>query len=754
MNRRKNFSLITLGITTISAQVLFSRELFVVFYGNELSFGLILGIWLLATAIGSLLFGKFTDRIKNKVRFFGVGQLFMAILLPADLLLIRLSREIGSIPVGEIVGISHIFFISMLILFPFCLLSGFLFVLGCKMLEQDVEKQSLALGYTYILEAIGSSIGGVLFGYLLIEWLKPFQIILTLSWLNLFSLTYLRFGSTQKKFIRFLRIIFGLAILFTFIAKPLERWSINQFWKPFDLLEFENTKYGNIVAIEQNEQTMIYENGLFVASEEDIAAAEEIAHFPLLHHPNPKNVLLIGGGTGGAIAEILKYSSVEKLIYAELDPQLIQISKTYIDINSVDDSRLNIHFVDGRRYLLQTDSKFHAIIVNLPDPLTAQINRFYTVEFFSIAKSQLTDDGILCFNSSSAENFISDEMRNYLASLYYSAKEVFPEILIISGDTSYFIAKTNSYSASSSATKPEKVSYEKLLARLDERDIDTQFVNEYYLPYRLSPERLGKFQEQLEQAKNVRLNRDLSPISYYYDIIIWSSVVKSIWEDILKSLIWLDLKSIVIIFVLISLCAFVFGKIRKISKNIRVMIPIAFSIFTTGFAEISFQIIVILAFQIFFGYVYFKLGLIYTAFMVGLALGSYFSTKKLSKLEKDTRIYKIVQFLICLYPIILIGVFHILKDQTSVFLEYSFPLFSFIPGFMGGIQFPLGSKIVLEKTKNLSGTASILYSADLLGAFIGALLISLIFIPLVGIYNTCIAVTVLNLGALAVLFGE
>jgi predicted membrane-bound spermidine synthase len=140
--------------------------------------------------------------------------------------------------------------------------------------------------------------------------------------------------------------------------------------------------------------------------------------------------------------------------------------------------------------------------------------------------------------------------------------------------------------------------------------------------------------------------------------------------------------------------------------------------------------------------------------MVGLALGSYFSTKKLSKLEKDARIYKIVQCLICVYPLILIGIFQILKDQTSVFLEYSFPLFSFIPGFMGGIQFPLGSKIVLEKTKNLSGTASILYSADLLGAFIGAFLISLIFIPLVGIYSTCIAITVLNLGALAVLVGE
>ena len=107
--------------------------------------------------------------------------------------------------------------------------------------------------------------------------------------------------------------------------------------------------------------------------------------YALLEHAAPRRILLIGGGVNGAVAEALKHPTVERLDYVELDPALIGMAREFFPAQTAafdSDSRVHLHFLDGRRFLTETGEKFDVIIVDVPDPQTAQLNRFYTVEFF------------------------------------------------------------------------------------------------------------------------------------------------------------------------------------------------------------------------------------------------------------------------------------------------------------------------------------------------------------------------------------
>lgn len=133
MRLQISFSLFLIGFLAIVAQLILIRELLVVFYGNELSTAIILCSWLVWTSLGSTILGRITDNLPNKQKVFALAQLLLSILLPASIFTVRLSKIIWNIPVGEIVDLGRMMLISFSILAPFCLLSGFLFALGCSL---------------------------------------------------------------------------------------------------------------------------------------------------------------------------------------------------------------------------------------------------------------------------------------------------------------------------------------------------------------------------------------------------------------------------------------------------------------------------------------------------------------------------------------------------------------------------------------------------------------------------------------------
>ena len=129
---------------------------------------------------------------------------------------------------------------------------------------------------------------------------------------------------------------------------------------------------------------------------------EMLVHVPLFTHPDPKRVLVIGGGDGGTVREILKHPEVEEVHLVEIDGQVIEVCREYLPqlARSLDDPRVTVHVTDGIKFVNEHTAAFDAILVDSTDPLGPSEGLF-TVAFYADAAQALRDDGVLAVQSES-----------------------------------------------------------------------------------------------------------------------------------------------------------------------------------------------------------------------------------------------------------------------------------------------------------------------------------------------------------------
>ena len=361
------------------------RELIVVFYGNEVSLGLMLCSWLLWTSAGSVVLGRISAHGRSPVRRVAALQVLLALALPLTIVAVRSSKLIFRPLPGEVLGPGPMLLVALVTLSLFCFVSGGLFAAGSRLYAAEVGTSlALASSSMYLLEALGSGAGGILASLVLIRYLTAFQIATLLGWLNLVAATAL---AMRRLAVR--RAVLGMltvALPFLLVGgNRLEEISLQGLWRGFHLVATRNSIYGNLAVVETEGMRTLYENGLVAFNVPDPAAAEEAVHFALLQHPHPTSLLLIGGGLNGSVSQALKHPSLERVDYVELDPAVFDLARRYFpgEWRRIQlDQRVRVHHLDGRLFVKSTSQSFDVVIVNLPDPQTAQLNRFYTAEFF------------------------------------------------------------------------------------------------------------------------------------------------------------------------------------------------------------------------------------------------------------------------------------------------------------------------------------------------------------------------------------
>jgi spermidine synthase len=385
------FAFILLGFAATIGQILVLRELLTVFSGTELAVAIVLAAWLFWTALGGLLGGKLSQHYRGSPRLFGYLQGVSGFILASTIFLIRAARTLFQVGAGELVTLGQMLAISFLTLAPFCLISGVLFSLACSLLAAQIPAWTRSL-----------------FTLVLIHYFTGLQIASSIGLLLCFSglLIALQAGRNRPADILIFTCIFlGLATV-QYRSPDMDRASRQWQWSGFRLLDSQETIYGHIVVVARENQITFFESGLWNFTVPDQLSAEEAVHYGLLQHPQPESVLLIGGGVSGSLAQLLLHPSIRKVEYVELDPKLIQLGETYLprDVTAaLQDGRVTVRNEDGRSYLSHTASKFDVILVNLPEPFTAQINRFYTQEFFRLAASKMRGGGVFFFTASAAE---------------------------------------------------------------------------------------------------------------------------------------------------------------------------------------------------------------------------------------------------------------------------------------------------------------------------------------------------------------
>ena len=747
MNRNKNnlflpYTVIILGITSITAQVLLMRELSVIFYGNELSLGVMLGVWLFWTAVGSSIFPMLWGKRTNPIPISHI-QVILVPLLPIMLWLVRFGKSILSLTLGEMIGFTPMLLITLLTMAPFCIINGCLYTTACSHMKSYHHNGAAAIGRVYWLEAIGAGIGGLLAGLFLVSVSSTYTLF-ALSLLNLFSVLFLAGDVRSSRKISYgLRsfILLSATIIILCTGKSFQYAADKLLWKGFNLSVTKNTIHGNISLTRTRDLTNLYHNGILTTTTPDPLTAEESVHFALLQHPDPKSVLIIGGSLNGGIGEILRHPSIERIDAVELDPIVYSLAEQYFPkeiMSEVKNPRVKIHHTDGRRFLKTTMQRFDAILINLPDPYNAQLNRFYTYEFFREVHEKLNDVGVFSFSVSSSENAVGPELADFLNVIDSTVKAAFTDRIIIPGETARFIA--------SNVTGILTSSPDDLVHRLRDRLIDTQYVREYYIPYQMSRERLEYLQSRLRDVQSNNLNRDFKPVAYYYDTLLWATTYSRPFQSLFSAASRIKPIHLVGIVLVVYILLSLFIRRHKISDG-----GILVSILSIGFTEISLEVILLLSFQILYGYMYAMLSVIIAGYMMGLTLGSLNALKMLKRATGPSSSFRRYQGLMVLYPLFIAGFLALihrlnLSGQTHQLTIWVFPLLSAGAGYIGGMQFPTANHLVLRPGRNLMHVAGFLYGFDLLGSAAGAILTSAFLIPLFGVYPVLAFLGFANLG--------
>ena len=733
-------SIIITGILSVFSQTALVREFLSIFKGNELCIGSILASWLIWVAVGAWISGHIFKKTDTVLLYINT-QLIQAFILILSLYFVKTLKFFLNLSCGEVPGIIPSIILPFIIMFPLCFLFGMQFRIVSRLYyEHNRNDVAYSISRTYALEAAGWFIGGIIFNYLFVNFINNFYVAVISCGIFITAALIMSLLAGKKIHVALcLLLISGIAYssISPLLKNSYYEIQKKQYSGEYQLIEAIDSKYGNVAVLKRKKQYSIYQNGILSFSSDNSLQNEEIVHFTLLRFPYAKNALLIGGGMSGVIDELLKYPGMENVWCTELDPNVVGLSKKYFKSGAFKDKRVKIINTDGRLFVknLKGDRCFDCVIINLPDPINATINRFYTKEFFKEIKEILKPCGILTTGITSSDDYLSEELSDINGSIYRTLREVFEKVMIIPGERAYFLASQERYLP---------VTREFLSLNLSYLTSPTRYVNKQWLYYRLDPERMRYAVSRIKANNSVKINSDFFPVSYYNNLGLW---VASYHIEAKKIFNWLQRniteKNLIIVVAILA------GIILLIEKLFHAGMKGIYIVLIMGFSGIAVELMLLMVFQSYYGYVYSQVSMLTASFMLGISAGSIHMNRKAP--EKTTPWLRFIIASTILYVFLLpylFKCFYLINEILIVNLtaHLIFPLLLLITGYYSGAIFTLSSRIILagEKDQELKLTKAVKpYSLDLAGAAAGALFSGVIFIPVLGIKNLSILITVL-----------
>ena len=171
---------------------------------------------------------------------------------------------------------------------------------------------------------------------------------------------------------------------------------------------------------------LVLYGSIMITEKDEFVYHEMLGHVPLFTHPDPKQVLVIGGGDGGTVREVLKHPQVERTTLVEIDEMVVQKCQEYFpDVaGQLSNPRARVLFEDGEKYLATTSEKFDVILCDAADPIgPAEV--LFQKEFHQMAYDCLNDDGI--FVTQSESPFFHQRT---LKNMYQNLSRIFPIVRV------------------------------------------------------------------------------------------------------------------------------------------------------------------------------------------------------------------------------------------------------------------------------------------------------------------------------------
>jgi spermidine synthase len=362
-------------------------------------FSLIIGIYLFAMGVGSWL-SRFIE--KGLARRFVDIELAVAILggFSAPLLFLTFAR------------VSYFYAVLYFIVFAIGVFVGLEIPLLLRILKDQVEFKEL-VSRVLAFDYIGALLASILFPILFVPKLGLVRTSLIFGMLNalvaLWGTWLLR--PLIKGRITGLRVrsLVVLALLLIALVKANTLTSLAEDEMFADEIVYaKDTPYQRIVITRGRAGFQLFLNGnLQFSSTDEYRYHEALVHPPMLVSNNPRRVLVLGGGDGLALREILKYPSVEHVTLVDLDPDMTRLSSRFpllaqLNKNAFDNPRVQVVNEDAFIWIERTtDQPYDAAVVDFPDPNTFALGKLYTTRFYRLLRNRLTENAAVSVQSTS-----------------------------------------------------------------------------------------------------------------------------------------------------------------------------------------------------------------------------------------------------------------------------------------------------------------------------------------------------------------
>jgi len=670
-------NLFFIGYLSSSVQLLLMREILNISGGYELITGTFLASWLISSAAGSYYAGKsLFNNLKRINTFFAISPILSLIMM---ILFHRLYINPGETPSF----LTSIIF-NILVLFPFCFVSGFVFI---KVLTAAKQNYIYNSGKSFSIETTGGIAAGLIVTLLTSGILNTYQILAISVIIFLLFLIMMYFKPDFN--IRLISIAASIILILVSIWQGPDKFFRQILLKGINVESSSDTPYGNITKGIYELEESTYYNHRIIRWKNDEIEREENIHYAMLQHDNPEKILLISGDPSSCINEILKYN-VKKIYYVERDPELV---RTFMTENFPGKEIMAIQNVDAYSFIRKTHEKFDIVIMILPPPSTILLNRYYTKEFFENVKKKLNDGGIFACTPGSAENYYNYQSASLYSVIYNTLASVFKNILPVAGNKLYFISSDNELSTN-------------ICSLLEKRGIKNIYVSSDYLD---------------DELIKMKSNEILSIIDYKTQI---NTIKRPIACFHFQSYnLTRDLGKIVPAFVIMLILFFL---------PVFTIKPVNFPMYSAAASLAGFEILILMSIQSSAGNIYHLTGLVIAAIMAGLSAGAWI--KPFFPEKKHVKYSMLI--LLTFYLITGVIINRIILMNSPAVAVAILLVISLIPSFITGSIFK-----VMTETESANQTPAGVYSSDLAGSALGFIAISGVTVPLAGSLNTMLIIS-------------
>lgn len=395
------------GFAAMGYEITWTRIL-ITYMGNTVyAFSAMLTSFLLGLGLGSLLLSYFVNRFSKLFVCFSALQIGigLCIMIPLYFFGNHLQFLVPFIsPYPVVSNISGMFLKAMVLMLPPTLLMGASFPVATHLYVTNNSTVARKVSVLYSWNTIACIAGSTITGFLLIPYLGFEKSIIIMLFLNIGSGIALFTAEPGLRRSIKTPVVISIVVFFfvgtIFIPHSIIR-TLHEtiFHKEEKTLYYKETPYGIVEVLQTPSRRRLLQDDLDLAgtSMAYLSSQKPLGHLPMLLHPHPQNVFIIGFGGGGASYAVSTYPDVKHIDIAELNRSIITTAPLFFSVNHdvLSNPKVSLHIDDGRHFLLTTRSHYDIISVDLLWPQSAGAGSLYTKEFYRLCFNRLNEKGVM-----------------------------------------------------------------------------------------------------------------------------------------------------------------------------------------------------------------------------------------------------------------------------------------------------------------------------------------------------------------------